>query len=267
MLPPDIGTTNESDLIGAAPTAMSLELGVVGWDEDDSADLGQNADGVTLVEVTLLRGGDPVVEFETGKVAGHRILARLSGFPFWAIPPRGMQVLVAFPGGFGETPGAGVIIGCPGPNPAVQFSKTRDKLDVGPEKDLVIKARSITLSTYDNRFLAIGPDTGTLMGDSDGTTVKIKDRTVSIMVPNEDGKAASMLILSLDSIQMVLAGAKIASLKLKDGNLTSIATQGSLNFGSTMIGVGASPATAAVRAPVGAPGTAGQGSASVFIAP
>jgi hypothetical protein len=127
-------TMHEQELFGMAPTPH-LEQAIVGWaGDDEQADIGsQDNDGTTLVKVTLVRGAMPDADAEDGPPRGHRTMARLSGFPFWCIPPKGMQCLVAIPHGQETTTGAGVIVALPGANPFTQFSKDRAKCDVGPD--------------------------------------------------------------------------------------------------------------------------------------
>ena len=133
------GPLPDSDVL-PRPQQAFIEAGTIGWDgDDDVADIGtEDNDGTTLIKVQLFRGIDPTQPPIDGQATGHKILARLSGFPFWAIPPKGMQCFVAFPAGFATTPGAGVIVALPGANPFVQFSSSRAKIDVGRDQDLVI---------------------------------------------------------------------------------------------------------------------------------
>lgn len=214
-----------------------IEAGTIGWlDDDEHADLGtQDNDGTTLIKVQLYRGIDPLKEpHPDGRAQGHKIVARLSGFPFWAIPPKGMQAFVAFPGGFATTPGAGVIIALPGANPFVQFSESRAKIDVGRDQDLVIKGRSVTLVMHNpddpdgqEDFISISPEGGIQMGSRDGLGVVIKDGSINLFVPDASGDAKTVLRLSKDALEVVQKDASdgVAMLKLAEQEVTVCGAQ------------------------------------------
>jgi hypothetical protein len=217
---------NESDLFPHG-TPPAVEAGMIGWeDEEEVADVGVEGNGgVTLIRVQLYRGKDATSDVKPDEAQGHKILARLNGFPFWCIPPKGLQCYVMFPGGFESTPGAGVIAALPGANPFVQFSKTRAKLDVGEDQDLVIKGRSVTLSTYDNDFIVVGPDSGIMMSDHLGNMVQIKDGQILIAVADGDPPDAKTVIrLKVDNMELLQknAGGNIAGVKLANLEVTVV---------------------------------------------
>lgn len=214
-----------------------IEAGTIGWvDDDEHADLGtSDNDGTTLIKVQLFRGIDPLKEPDPdGRAQGHKIIARLSGFPFWAIPPKGMQCFVAFPGGFATTPGAGVIFALPGANPFVQFSPTRAKIDVGRDQDLVIKGKSVTLVMHNpddpdgqEDFISISKEGGIQMGSRDGLGVVIKDGTINLFVPDASGDAKTVLRLSKDAIEAVQKDSSdtVAMLKIAEKDVTVCGAQ------------------------------------------
>lgn len=210
---------NESDLFPEAGGPPAVEAGIIGWDgEDEVADVGDDSNGgVTLIRVQLFRGKDATSDVKPGVAQGHRILARMNGWPLWAIPPKGLQCYVMFPSGFEEAPGAGVIAALPGANPFVQFSKTRTKLDVGEGQDLVLKGRSVTLSSYENHFLSVGPEVGVLMSHPGGHAIQIHENQVRIWVSKDDD-AKSLIVLSQDKIEVLqkAAGGNIASIVLSE---------------------------------------------------
>jgi len=252
---------NLQDVLGGPERPPAVEAGTIGWDgEADVADQGTEANGgTTLVRVTLYRGKVPTDEVKAGVAQGHRILARLNGWPFWAIPPAGLQCYVMFPSGFETTVGAGVIAALPGANPFVQFSKTRAKIDVGEDQDLVIKARSVTISTYDNDYIAVGPNSGIRCADHDGNLFRLKDGVFRVAIIGEDGNAKTVLQLSLDDLRMAHKnGAGLQSMiKLKGGSATMQADrEGAIASGSVMLGGAASPARPVlVGSPPGVPST------------
>lgn len=110
----DLTAVNESELLGAqADFAQTLcELGTVGHEGDEAvADLGESTNGgVDYLKVTLYKGhprGEP--RTADGFANGHQVTARvLDGF--WAVPPRGTQCVVLFPGGDVSAPGAGLAL-------------------------------------------------------------------------------------------------------------------------------------------------------------
>lgn len=253
---------NESDLFPeAGPPA--IEAGIIGWeDQDDVADMGDDSNGgVTLIRVQLFRGKDATSDVKPGVAQGHRILARMNGWPIWAIPPKGLQCYVMFPSGFGDAPGAGVIAGLPGANPFVQFSKTRAKLDMGEDQDLVLKARSITLSTYGNDYIVVGPDTGIRIATSKGHTIELKDDQLTAAIVGTDLNVKTCLSLNLSEASLICKSAAPpeASVSCQDGSVTISAKETSLAGGAVTLGAGASPATPVlVGSPPGVP------SSSVF---
>ncbi|KAJ8134485.1 hypothetical protein OY671_012302, partial [Metschnikowia pulcherrima] len=149
---------NEQDIL-AGGEALVFEPGTVGWDDaGDHFDLGTyDNDGSTLVRVTLFRGRDSSVRPVPGQADGHRILAQLGGGLF-RIPPKGTRVMVGFPTAFATTPGAAVILCTCEPSPDSQFGAGKAKLDVGPDQEIILKGKAVTLTDYDDRFSHVGPD-------------------------------------------------------------------------------------------------------------
>ena len=271
---PSAGTLDEQ-MFYPPVQPPELELGVVGWPgEDKVCDIGtEDNDGHTLVRVTLYAGTEAGACPPSGEAAGYRVTVRTTG-PLFFVPPKGTEVVVAFPSGFGMAPGNGVLLCTTGPSPGIQFRGNKTKLDMGPEQDVVIKGRSVTISDYENRFITVGPDTGTLMSDKDGTTVHIKDRVISIIVPDSvpnatgDFEAKAVLHMGLDALMLLHdAAAGQSVILMEGGSFKARGQEGILEFGSTNIGKNASPVTAAVVAPVGASGMVGVASGSVFISP
>lgn len=258
-----VGTLPDSDAIPRQPTPL-IEAGTIGWEGDsDVAELGSaDNDGTTLVKVQLYRGIDPLQEPSAdGSAQGHKILARLSGFPFWAIPPKGMQCFVAFPAGFATTPGVGVIIALPGANPFVQFSASRAKIDVGRDQDLVIKGRSVTLVMHNpddpngqEDFISISPEGGLQMGSRDGLGVVIKDGTINLFVPDGDD-AKSVLRLSKSAIELVNkdSGGTVAMVKVAEQDVTVCGGQFVAATAGGALGMGAGTAATGVAYGVAGP--------------
>ena len=230
---------NEADVLRGAreDDLLVFEPGTVGWAR--AAEHFDAEDGVTLVRVTLFRGKHPTTTLQRGVAQGYEVLCRIGGGLF-RIPKTGTPVMVGFPAAFATQPGAGVILCTTEREPDIQFSATRAKMDLGDDTDLVIKARSITLSDYDNRFLAIGPDGGIQVQDETGTGLIVKDGAVCIFAA-KDGVMQSVLTLSADAIQALQMGGN--ALNIKGGNVTFLGSQLSLAFGSIGLGVMASPAT------------------------
>src|SRR3972149_641324 len=162
-----------------------LESGTVGWD-DGKPHYDLDGGERTLVKVTLYRGYRPGEDKKPrdGRAGGMQILCRITR-PLNFIPEDGEEVLVGIPAGFQETPGAGFILAVASNAPATQHSATKAKMDFGPEVDLVIKARSVTLSDYQDRFITLGPTYGIKMGAGRITDNSARDLSGCIL---KDGK-------------------------------------------------------------------------------
>lgn len=86
-----------------------LEIGVIGHEDVDAAyDIGTNG-GPIFARVQLFTGRDFTQDLKADRMQGAEILARVrSGLS--SLPPKGTEVLIAFPRGMETKPGAGVII-------------------------------------------------------------------------------------------------------------------------------------------------------------
>jgi hypothetical protein len=165
--------------------SMGIEVGTVGWENDQViSELNTDPDdGITLIRVQLFRGRQATKPVTPGIAQGIKILAQLSG-PLWNVPARSQRVFVAVPHGMESTPGAAVIMAMPGRAPNTQYGVTKTKMDLGPEQDLVIKAKSITLTTYNNQFVSIvngqGDNDGIYIQDKDGSGVIVQNGNVYV---------------------------------------------------------------------------------------
>lgn len=247
----------------------SIEAGFIGWDgEDDHAELGTtDDDGNTLVKVTLLSGSYP----ESGEEnqSGDRVLCQLGGYPFWVVPKPGMRCYVAFPNGGRGVPGAGVIVACPATNPSNQFSKTKAKMDLGDDRDLVIKARSITLVTHNpdgggkEDFFSLSPEGGIQAIDRDGNGFLIKDGEVVLYASLEaDVKTMVRLTSEKFEIGQKTSGGQQTIFKIEGNKVLVLAKIFQAMVAQTMLGFGATPATPAL---CGQSGPSGMPSTSVFV--
>ncbi len=100
-----------------------IGLGTVGWSDDPSiVDLATDG-GTSLVKVQLYRGRNPVTTLDNTRAQGYQILCQVLGPLFW-IPPKNTKVIVAFPDGFEQLAGAGVILGSVGTSPQTSFDET-----------------------------------------------------------------------------------------------------------------------------------------------
>lgn len=268
---------NESSLSPHRDPDLAIELGTVGWfGDDDHADLGtEDNDGTSLVKVTLLRGQQPYDQMEPGQARGHRVLARVMG-PAFYVPPVGTEVVVAFPGGFGMTPGAAIILGTLGRTPSIQFGKQKAKMDVGPDQDMVFKGRSITLAMYNPEdpslvedFISMSPEGGIQAVDRKGFGFVIKDESVVIFAPDpDDGDAKTIVRLTKEDLTLASKADPLpAAITLKDGEVKATGSQFTAFTASAAIGMLATmtppPGTAAVLMVGGVPTP----SATVAISP
>jgi hypothetical protein len=247
---------NDADVLGDRADPLLFEPGTVGWDGVDPHF--DTEDGVTLVRVTLVRGRHPSTPLQPDVAQGYQVLCRIGGGLF-RIPPKGTAVMVGFPTVFANHPGAGVIVCTTEASPDIQFNETKAKFDVGADTDLVIKAKSVTITDYDNRFLHVGPD-GVMLQDEKGNGVLIKSGAIMIYVA--DGADAKTLV-QMTAKELSLLQKDTGFLKLTGGNFTVLAN-GSAGLLAANVTVGAK-ATAITPALVGTP--PGKPSTSVFVSP
>src|SRR3972149_5601319 len=212
-----------------------LESGTVGWD-DGKPHYDLVGGKRTLVKGTLYRGYRPGADKKPrdGRAGGVQILCRVTR-PMNFIPEDGEEVLVGIPAGLQETPGAGFILAVASNAPDIQHSATKAKVDMGPEVDLVYKARSITFTDYQDRYITIGPEYGIKMGAGRMTDNSAQDLSGCILkdgkwmfyCSNAAGESVAGLQLAGDDGTLlfnVSAGGNQIKLKMKDGNWNSLAS-------------------------------------------
>lgn len=199
-----------------------IELAQVGhFGVDQHFDLG-TADngGVTMVRVTLYRGRDPTVPHDPDNAQGHEVLAFVSA-PLWFIPPKGARVIVMRPAGYGGWYITSVI----GPNPSIQFNDKRAILDFGPDMSVTIKAKSVTLSDYHNRFAHIGPDGGFKVGDASGNGLQLKNNQW-LMYTVKGSPATAVTTFKMnnaDGVEIMVKDAKMAAMALTPSGQAQVA--------------------------------------------
>jgi hypothetical protein len=247
---------NDADVLGGPADLLLFEPGTVGWDGIDVHF--DTEDGVTLVRVTLVRGRHPSTPLTPDVAQGHQVLCRIGGGMF-RIPKKGTSVMVGFPTAFAGHPGAGVIVCTTEASPDIQFSDSKAKFDVGADTDFVIKAKSVTISDYDNRFLHVGPD-GVMLQDEAGNGVIMKGGAIMIFVA-DSGDAKTVIQMTAKELSFLQKDTGF--LKLTGGNATLFAS-GSASLVGASVSVGAQ-ATAATPSLCGPP--PGVPSKSVFISP
>jgi hypothetical protein len=248
---------NDADVLGGHGDLLLFEPGTVGW--DGVSPHYDTEDGVTLVRVTLVRGRHPATPLQPDVAQGYQVLARIGGGLF-RIPAQGTSVMVGFPTAFADHPGAGVIVCTTESSPDIQFSPTKAKFDVGADTDFVIKAKSVTISDYANRFLHVGPD-GVMLQDEKGNGVVMSGGAIMIYVA-DSGDAKT--VVQMTSKELSLVQKDTGMVKLTGGNATVVASgSAAIVAGSVSIGAKATAATPAIIGPTppGAPST------SVFISP
>jgi hypothetical protein len=248
---------NDADVLGGRGDLLLFEPGTVGWDDVDAHF--DTEDGVTLVRVTLVRGRHPSTPLTPNVAQGYQVLARIGGGLF-RIPAKGTSVMVGFPTAFADHPAAGVIVCTTEVSPDIQFSETKAKFEVGADTDFVIKAKSVTITDYDNRFLHVGPD-GVMLQDEQGNGVVIKGGAIMIYVA-DSGDAKTLIQMTPKELSLLQKDTGLV--KLTAGNVTILASGAAgVLAGNVSIGAQAGPATPALVgiSPPGAP------SKSVFISP
>lgn len=200
-----------------------IEHGTIGWStKDDHAFVGNTAenDGYTMLFVTLFRGRDITKPIKDPKIAeGHRITAMMSS-ALGRIPPKGTRVLVATPDDAVDGPGMGMVIAYAEKNVSPQLSKNRAVLDFG-NQDYVIKARSVTLMDQENRFICLGPDTGVMVQDTDGSGLMVKNSAVALISANS-GSVGSIVQLKVDEVTAHVSGGSLMQLNASKATMFGI---------------------------------------------
>lgn len=246
----------DADVLGPREDLLLFEPGTVGWDGIDPHF--DTEDGVTLVRVTLVRGRHPSTALTPDVAQGHQVLCRIGGGLF-RIPKKGTAVMVGFPTAFSTHPAAGVIVCTTEASPSIQFSETKAKLDVGPDTDLVIKGKSVTITDYDNRFLHVGAD-GVMMQDENGNGLLLSGGALVLFVA-DSGDAKT--VIQLTKSELSLLQKDTGFVKLTGGNATIFANASAGLLGAN-VSIGAK-ATALTPALTGTP--PGVPSTSVFVSP
>lgn len=263
---PSARQINEED-IRYPPQQKYIYRGVVGWkDNNTHFDLGTDSnDGHTFVKVTLNEGIPQTETPQTGTAHGYQIIAHIMGPLYW-VPPVGTPVVVAFPDGHIEAPGAGIILGSIGKSPGIQFKNDKPKLDFGPHQDLVIKARTITISDYENNYAQLGNDSIAFSLGSFKTGIKIWNNGIN-MYTDVGGKTCSLAMSNLDgSISLNTKGSKDAHVQIK-GDTGSVFVFGEQSWlGCSINYLGKLPSTL-TGAAYGVAGPVNTVSTSVFISP
>jgi hypothetical protein len=190
---------------------MYVEAGTVGWyDDAEYYETATGADGqsVALVKVQLYRGR-PAWDDVSDRGRGYPVKVRVNGWPIWSVPPKGTEVLVAFPGGDADTPGNGVIIACPSDNPPNQFGRTQVKFDPGKEHSVVIKGKKVTVTmhaptgTGTEDFFSINPESGLQIIDKSGNGLIIKDGNISVHLVDASKAVDTAIMLTSKAINFV----------------------------------------------------------------
>lgn len=244
-------TFSDADILGKPEEFEKtvIEMGTIGHDGEagNHFSLGTEENGgVTLVQVQLHRGRDNRsdsndVPRKPERAQGHKIWARISGEgSFWLIPKKGKQCYVAFPGGFNDAVGMGIIIAVPGSNPTIQFSATRAVLDVGDDVDLIIKGRSVAIQTHSGHFIALTDEAGVQLLDKDGDGINIREGKLTAFA-SAGGDAKAVLALSEGEANLMHKGGSFIS--CAGANSTWMGTELNMSGGSMAFGTAASPAT------------------------
>jgi len=226
--------------------------GTVGWDDgEDHFDIDTDS-GVTLVKVTLFKGHNPPTDGEktTDRARGTQVLCRI-GAPLYSIPPDGAQVIVAMPADRMLVPGGGVIITQVIASPATQFGSSRANMNFGPDVDVVIKARSITLTDYEDRYLTLGPKYGFKLGDADANGCQLKDAQWLFYTVNGDNAATTFRLSRADGIALLIDDGQTVALTMGGGKFVGCGETFAAQFAVGYLGKLPSVASGIAYSPAG----------------
>lgn len=236
--------------------------GTVGWGDRPHYDI--KPGGPTFVKVTLYDGRNPRQQVDDDGLAhGLQILARV-GAPLHRVPPPGTQVMVAMAAGQWAIPGSAVIFTAVEPSPDHQYSADRVKQDYG-EQDLVLKARSITLTDQEDRYMYVGPN-GIKIADPDGSSLLYRS-TVWTLTVSKGNKAVNVMQWTEAKMRVSCRtenGTTSGAMTLTPDKCSMLCTSFAVSCANAAIGANASPATPAVW---GSTGQSGLGSTTIFIQP
>jgi hypothetical protein len=233
------------------PDTGSIEMGTVGWDDGGKHYELDPDSGVTLIKVTLFRGRDPDAEGQKKdkRARGQQIKCQISG-PLLYIPADGTMVHVSMPAGYWQVPGAGMITAVAVKAPAVQFGTNDGKdavLDFGPDRRVIIKAgKGVILSDYENRYLAVSPQTGIKCGDAHANGFALKNDKW-LFYTTADGEMNTCFQLAKSAIKLLINDGKTCGVVMKDGKWQGCGDKFEANFAGGSFGKFAGPETPATH--------------------
>ena len=206
--------------------SAQIEIGSIGWEDDDSHyDMGSAGnDGYTLVKVQLFRGRDFTKPL-TDRAQGVRILCHINSMYGARIPDKDTRCYVAIPQGMDNVPGAGVIIGTVEKStPKDQLATDRIVTDYGPNTHVVIKAKSVSIQSYDNEFVSVGTPRS---GGTSGVTIQAKDGSGGVVQSGvvswfvaSAGDAKSLMQMTPTSVEIMQKDCGF--IRLKSGAITNM---------------------------------------------
>lgn len=263
---------NETDILDSRETSddLGVEIGTIGWEDDPDPhfDINQDSDdGVTLVKVQLFRGRVGGTTPKKGIAQGHKVLARLSSQHggLWSVPRKGRQCIVNFPGGFGLTPGAGVITAVAGAYVNDQFREDREIWDAGVDRDILLKGRRVAIQDYEGNFLCVSPESGIQAVDKDGNGIHIKDGVVTLFASSgSPPDAKSLVTLSASQIALIQKDSGGAFVTVGAGDVSCQGNAFKAAVGQALIGITASVVSGVQYGPDTGPSAT---STTVFVSP
>lgn len=188
----------EALISGGHSDSSQIRMGSVGWEgEDDYMFLGSDEnDGHTLIRVQLFDGRDTTKPINPNRAQGHKIVCHLSG-GIYRVPKKDTRVLVACPKGMEDVVGASVLLATIEPSPTLQFADDRAVMDYGPDVHVVIRAKSVSIQSYEDEFISVGEPrsggtSGIFLQAKDGSGGVVQEGVVGLFVA-EDGEAKTLL--------------------------------------------------------------------------
>ncbi len=228
------------------PAPTICELGTVGWEGSDQFySKGTDQDsGHLFIHVQLFKGRDFTKELNPDIGQGSKILCKMSSH-IHRIPPRGTLVYVIFPNGMDHAVGSGCIIATIERNPTIQLEEDRVVIDYGEDTHIIIKGKSVSLSSHNNEFVSVGQprsggDPGIVLQTANGSGGFVSNEDVYFFAAS-GGEAKSVVRMESDGVTILYKGSATSAFKLNDDLTISVPNLGYITPATLFLGATSDP--------------------------